>query len=192
MSLSSISASPLIANRPVIRARRTRRRRTPATQRRSRATTPQRGIGCGRGHWRSIPPVMWWPTPIGGLIYSGIGGQKDFVRGARLSTGGKAITALPSTAKGGSVSRILPTIKPDAGVTTRGHMQYVATENGVVNLGAEFAPGGAADRHLPSRFPARVRAAAVACHHSLPPAPKGTATHLTVPGRRSRIAADRG
>lgn len=129
---------------------------------------------------------------IGGLIYSRIGGQKDFVRGARLSTGGRAITALPSTAKGGSVSRVVPTITPDAGVTTRGHVQYVATEYGVANLRAESAPGGAADRHLPSRFPARVRAAAVACHLSLPPAPKRTATHLTVPGRRSRIAADRG
>jgi len=72
---------------------------------------------------------------IGERIYSGIGGQMDFVRGARLSSGGKAIIALPSTAKGGTISRIVPTIKPGAGVvTTRGHVQYVATEYGVVNL----------------------------------------------------------
>ena len=72
---------------------------------------------------------------IGELIYSGIGGQMDFIRGARLSQGGKAIIALPSTAKAGTLSRIVPTIKPGAGVvTTRGHVQYVATEYGVVNL----------------------------------------------------------
>ncbi len=72
---------------------------------------------------------------IGERIYSGIGGQMDFVRGARLARDGKAIIALPSTAKGGTVSRIVPRIQPGAGVvTTRGHVQYVATEYGVVNL----------------------------------------------------------
>src|SRR5262249_54671475 len=72
---------------------------------------------------------------IGTMIYSGIGGQMDFVRGAQLSPGGKAILALPSTAMGGQVSRIVPTIKPGAGVVpTRGHVQYVATEYGVVDL----------------------------------------------------------
>lgn len=75
---------------------------------------------------------------IGERLYSGIGGQMDFVRGARLSPGGKAIIALPSTARGGTVSRIVPTIAPGAGVvTTRGHVQYVATEYGVVNLDAQ-------------------------------------------------------
>lgn len=74
---------------------------------------------------------------IGELIYSGIGGQMDFIRGARLSPGGKAIIALPSVAKGG-VSRIVPSLKPSAGVvTTRGHVQYVVTEYGVVNLAGE-------------------------------------------------------
>jgi 4-hydroxybutyrate CoA-transferase len=72
---------------------------------------------------------------MGHRIFSGIGGQMDFVRGAALSEGGKAIIALPSTAKGGQLSRIVTTLKPGAGVvTTRGHVQYVATEYGVVNL----------------------------------------------------------
>jgi acyl-CoA hydrolase len=72
---------------------------------------------------------------IGTTIYSGIGGQMDFVRGAQLAPGGKAILALPSTAMGGQVSRIVPSIKPGAGVvTTRGHVQYIATEYGVVDV----------------------------------------------------------
>lgn len=72
---------------------------------------------------------------IGHRIYSGIGGQMDFLRGALLAENGKAIIALPSTALGGSRSRIVPEIAPGAGVvTTRGHAQYVATEYGIVNL----------------------------------------------------------
>jgi acyl-CoA hydrolase len=72
---------------------------------------------------------------IGHAIYSGIGGQMDFMRGAVLSEGGKAILALPATAKGGQLSRIVSALKPGAGVvTTRGHVQYVATEYGVVDL----------------------------------------------------------
>jgi 4-hydroxybutyrate CoA-transferase len=72
---------------------------------------------------------------MGHSIYSGIGGQMDFVRGAALSEGGKAILALPSTAKKGQLSRIVSTLKPGAGVvTTRGHVHYVATEYGVVDL----------------------------------------------------------
>ena len=72
---------------------------------------------------------------IGHRIYSGIGGQMDFIRGAALSEGGQAIIALPSTARDGQVSRIVATLKPGAGVvTTRGHVQYVATEFGIVNL----------------------------------------------------------
>jgi acyl-CoA hydrolase len=71
---------------------------------------------------------------IGSKIYSGVGGQMDFIRGASLSEGGKAIIALPSvTAKG--VNRIVPFLKPGAGVvTTRAHVQYVVTEYGVANL----------------------------------------------------------
>ncbi len=72
---------------------------------------------------------------MGFRIYSGIGGQMDFVRGATLSEGGKAIIALPATAGGGRVSRIVSALKPGAGVvTTRGHVHWVATEYGAVNL----------------------------------------------------------
>lgn len=72
---------------------------------------------------------------MGHRIYSGIGGQMDFIRGAAISKGGKAIIALPSTAKGGTVSRIVPELTPGAGVvTTRGHVHWVATEHGAVNL----------------------------------------------------------
>jgi acyl-CoA hydrolase len=72
---------------------------------------------------------------IGHRIYSGIGGQMDFIRGAALSEGGKAIIALPSTAAGGRVSRIVSSLKPGAGVvTTRGHVHWIVTEYGAVNL----------------------------------------------------------
>lgn len=71
---------------------------------------------------------------IGTYQYSGIGGQMDFMRGAALSDGGKPIIAMPSTTSKG-VSRIVPMLKPGAGVvTTRGHVRYVVTEHGVVNL----------------------------------------------------------
>jgi acyl-CoA hydrolase len=72
---------------------------------------------------------------IGFRIYSGIGGQMDFMRAAALSRGGKPIIALPSTAAGGAVSRIVTALKPGAGVvTTRGHVHWVVTEYGAVNL----------------------------------------------------------
>ncbi len=72
---------------------------------------------------------------IGHRIYSGIGGQMDFIRGAALSRGGKAIIALPSTAAGGTVSRITHELKSGAGVvTTRGDVHWVVTEYGAVNL----------------------------------------------------------
>lgn len=71
---------------------------------------------------------------IGAKMYSGVGGQMDFVRGASLSEGGKAIFALPSTTSKGE-SRIVPLLKPGAGVvTTRAHVHYIVTEYGVVNL----------------------------------------------------------
>ena len=71
---------------------------------------------------------------IGTYQFSGVGGQMDFMRGAALSMGGKPIIAIPSrTAKG--VPRIVPTLKPGAGVvTTRAHMHYVVTEYGVAYL----------------------------------------------------------
>ncbi|MBI5493420.1 MAG: 4-hydroxybutyrate CoA-transferase [Deltaproteobacteria bacterium] len=72
---------------------------------------------------------------IGTRIYSGIGGQMDFIRAAALSRGGKPVIALPSTTSNGKTSRIACTLKPGAGVvTTRGHVHYVATEYGIVNL----------------------------------------------------------
>ncbi|MCU0622099.1 MAG: hypothetical protein MUC69_11430 [Gemmatimonadales bacterium] len=72
---------------------------------------------------------------IGHRIYSGIGGQMDFIRGAALSPGGKPIIALPATAAGGTVSRIVAELNPGAGVvTTRGHVHWVVTEYGAVNL----------------------------------------------------------
>lgn len=72
---------------------------------------------------------------LGHRIYSGIGGQMDFIRGAALSNGGKPILALPATAARGSVSRIVPALNVGAGVvTTRGHVHWVVTEYGAVNL----------------------------------------------------------
>ena len=72
---------------------------------------------------------------IGHRFYSGIGGQVDFVRGAARSAGGKPIIALPSTAKGGAVSRIVTRLSVGAGVvTTRGDVHYVATEYGIAHL----------------------------------------------------------
>jgi 4-hydroxybutyrate CoA-transferase len=72
---------------------------------------------------------------MGHRIFSGIGGQMDFIRGAALSRGGKPIIALPSTAKGGKLSRLVVQLNPGAGVvTTRGHVHWVVTEHGAVNL----------------------------------------------------------
>lgn len=72
---------------------------------------------------------------IGESFYSGIGGQVDFIRGAARSRGGKPIIALPSTAQGGIISRIVPQLDESAGVvTTRGDVHYVVTEYGMVNL----------------------------------------------------------
>lgn len=75
---------------------------------------------------------------IGPKLYSGVGGQLDFVYGAARSKGGKPIIALPSTATPGggeAISRIVSTLKPGAGVvTTRNHVHYVATEYGVAQL----------------------------------------------------------
>ncbi len=71
---------------------------------------------------------------IGAKMYSGVGGQMDFIRGASLSEGGKAIIALPSITKRGE-SRIVPYLKQGAGVvSTRSHVQYIITENGIADL----------------------------------------------------------
>ncbi len=72
---------------------------------------------------------------IGPRFYSGVGGQVDFVRGAARSRGGKPIIALPSTARDGKESRIVPQLKPGAGVTTsRNDVHYIVTEFGVASL----------------------------------------------------------
>ncbi|RKY77808.1 4-hydroxybutyrate CoA-transferase [candidate division KSB1 bacterium] len=72
---------------------------------------------------------------MGYHIYSGFGGQVDFIRGAARSKGGKPIIALPSTAKGDTISRIVSHLKEGAGVvTSRGDVHYVVTEHGVAYL----------------------------------------------------------
>jgi acetyl-CoA hydrolase len=72
---------------------------------------------------------------IGTRFFSGIGGQVDFVRGAARSEGGKPIIALPSTTKDFKISRIVPQLKPGAGVvTSRGDVHYIVTEYGIAHL----------------------------------------------------------
>jgi acyl-CoA hydrolase len=72
---------------------------------------------------------------VGCLPFSGIGGQVDFIRGAAHSKGGLPIIALPSTAKNGAISRIVPTLRPGAGaVTSRGDVHWVITEHGAAYL----------------------------------------------------------
>lgn len=72
---------------------------------------------------------------LGTEMYSGCGGQVDFVRGSKRSDGGKAIIALESTAKNGTVSRLVPTLTSGAGVvTSRADIHYVVTEYGIANL----------------------------------------------------------
>jgi acyl-CoA hydrolase len=72
---------------------------------------------------------------IGSQFYSGIGGQVDFIRGASRSKGGKPIIAISSTAKDGTISRIVPMLSPGAGVvTSRGLIRYVVTEYGTAYL----------------------------------------------------------
>ncbi len=72
---------------------------------------------------------------IGPKLYSGVGGQLDFIYGASRSKDGVPIIALPATAKGGQISRIVPMLKQGAGVvTTRNHVRYIVTEYGVADL----------------------------------------------------------
>lgn len=72
---------------------------------------------------------------IGSRIYSGVGGQVDFIRGAAKAENGKPILALPSTAKKGTISRIVVELAPGSGVTTsRADVHWVVTEHGAVNL----------------------------------------------------------
>ncbi len=77
---------------------------------------------------------------LGALPYSGTGGQTDFVRAANRSKGGKAFIVLPSTAKGDSISRIVPTLTPGTHVSTsKNDVNYVVTEHGVAQLRGKTA-----------------------------------------------------
>ena len=72
---------------------------------------------------------------LGPRFYSGVGGQVDFIRGASRAPQGRAILALPSTAKGGTVSRITVELLPGSGVTTtRNDVHYIVTEHGTAYL----------------------------------------------------------
>jgi acyl-CoA hydrolase/RimJ/RimL family protein N-acetyltransferase len=72
---------------------------------------------------------------IGSQFYSGIGGQADFMRGAVLSKNGRSILTMPSTAKNGEVSRIVPFLSEGSGATlNRGDVHYVVTEYGIAYL----------------------------------------------------------
>ena len=72
---------------------------------------------------------------FGPKLYSGIGGQVDFIRGAARSEGGKPIIALPSVTKDGKTSRIVSQLRPGSGVvTSRGDVHYVVTEHGIAQL----------------------------------------------------------
>lgn len=83
---------------------------------------------------------------MGHRIYSGVGGQVDFVQGAMYSEGGKSIIALPSTAQRGAVSRLVSAIERGAGVvTTRAQVDYVVTEYGVAELRGRSLSERAAD-----------------------------------------------
>jgi 4-hydroxybutyrate CoA-transferase len=108
---------------------------------------------------------------IGTRLYSGIGGQMDFLMGARLAPGGKAIIAMASTTRNGAVSKIVPSIAAGSGVvTTRGHVQWVATEHGIVNLEGQSLRRRSelliSIAH--PDFRAELRQAALARHFSLP------------------------
>jgi 4-hydroxybutyrate CoA-transferase len=72
---------------------------------------------------------------LGTVQFSGVGGQVDFIRGAKMSRGGKSIIALPSTAAKGTISRIVPMLTPGTAVTTtRNEVDYIVTEYGVAKL----------------------------------------------------------
>ena len=77
---------------------------------------------------------------IAHLPYSGTGGQVDFVRAANRSRGGKSFIVLPSTAKDGTISRIVPTLTPGTHATTsKNDVNYVVTEFGVAQLRGKSA-----------------------------------------------------
>lgn len=108
----------------------------------------------------------------GERILSGLGGQPDFMRGALAAPGGRAIIALPATARDGSISRISVRLAPGAGVVTmRGSVQWIVTEYGAVNLRGRCLRERAAEL-ISIAHPdhqGELRAAAVARRFFLPP-----------------------
>ncbi len=116
---------------------------------------------------------------MGTKIYSGVGGQVDFIRGAAYSKGGRPIIAIPSTAKGGTVSRIVPTLAPGAGVvTSRADVHYVVTEYGIASLHG---------RNLRQRAEALIRIA----HPSFQPMLEESLRAVTRGRSAERLAATR-
>jgi Acetyl-CoA hydrolase len=78
---------------------------------------------------------------IGAKMYSGVGGQMDFIRGAALADDGRAIICLPSTTAKGTVSRIVPYLRQGAGVvTTRAHVETIVTEYGIAEMHGRSIP----------------------------------------------------
>jgi acyl-CoA hydrolase len=105
---------------------------------------------------------------IGSKIYSGVGGQVDFVRASTSSPGGRSFIALPSTAKSGTISRIVSTLAAGAGVvTTRADVHTIVTEHGVAELHGRSLPERAealiAVAH--PKFRDELRAACTALRH---------------------------
>ncbi len=117
---------------------------------------------------------------IGTKLFSGIGGQLDFIYGASRSKGGVPIIALPSTATmrdGKKLSRLVNVLKPGAGVTTsRNHVHYVVTEYGVRIAVRKIhsAAGAAVDRHCPPGLPQGPRKAGHRAALHLAPTPSGS------------------
>jgi acetyl-CoA hydrolase len=78
---------------------------------------------------------------IGPRMYSGVGGQMDFIRGAALADDGRAIICLPSTTSNGAISRIVPYLRQGAGVvTTRAHVETIVTEYGIAEMHGRSIP----------------------------------------------------
>jgi acyl-CoA hydrolase len=112
-----------------------------------------------------IESAQTWPVMC---FYSGIGGQVDFIRGASHSKGGKPIIAIPSTAKNGTISRIVPMLDPGAGVvTSRGAVHYIVTEFGVAYLhGRTIRPARRSPhRNCSSRIPGSTVLASTSVNH---------------------------
>ena len=128
---------------------------------------------------------------VQGRFFSGIGGQVDFIRGAARSVGGKPIIALPSTAQGGKVSRIVTALEAGAGVvTSRGDVHYVVTEYGIAQLWGKTVRERAAALVEVAHpdFRSDLLNEAKARHYVLPDQPSPNAPPR-VPGRVERLTS---